>query len=47
VGERLGASVAAALLAAARGARILRVHDVAETRDALSVWQAVAAARPA
>ena len=47
VSERLGASVAAALLAAARGARILRVHDVAETRDALSVWQAVAAARPA
>jgi dihydropteroate synthase len=47
VGERLGASVAAALLAAERGARILRVHDVAETRDALSVWQAVAAARPA
>ena len=47
VGERVGASVAAALLAAERGARILRVHDVAETRDALSVWQAVAAARPA
>ncbi|MDR2788775.1 MAG: dihydropteroate synthase [Candidatus Accumulibacter sp.] len=41
VGERLGASVAVALIAAERGARILRVHDVAETRDALSVWQAV------
>ncbi|MDR1934679.1 MAG: dihydropteroate synthase [Candidatus Accumulibacter sp.] len=41
VGERLGASVAAALLAAERGAKILRVHDVAETRDALRVWQAV------
>ncbi|MDR3300511.1 MAG: dihydropteroate synthase [Candidatus Accumulibacter sp.] len=41
VGERLGASVAAALLAAERGAKIVRVHDVAETRDALNVWQAV------
>ncbi|MCZ7563906.1 MAG: dihydropteroate synthase [Burkholderiales bacterium] len=36
-GERLAASVAAALLAAQRGARILRVHDVAATRDALAV----------
>jgi dihydropteroate synthase len=44
VGERLSASVAAALIAAGRGARILRVHDVAETRDALNVWRAVAAA---
>jgi dihydropteroate synthase len=44
-GERLGASVAAALIAAERGARILRVHDVAETRDALRVRQAVAEAR--
>jgi len=41
VGQRLSASVAAALLAAQRGARILRVHDVAETRDALAVWQAL------
>lgn len=41
VGERLAASVAAALIAADRGARILRVHDVAETRDALSVREAV------
>jgi dihydropteroate synthase len=47
VSERLGASVAAALFAAVRGARILRVHDVAETRDALRVWEAVSAARPA
>jgi len=38
-GERLAASIAAAVLAAERGARILRVHDVAETRDALAVWQ--------
>jgi len=41
VGERLPASVAAALLAAQRGARILRVHDVAATRDALAVWRAL------
>ncbi len=42
VGGRLAASIAAALLAAQHGARILRVHDVAETRDALAVWQALA-----
>ncbi len=41
VGERVYASVAAALLAVQRGARIVRVHDVAATRDALAVWQAV------
>jgi dihydropteroate synthase len=45
VTERLAASVAAALLAAQAGARILRVHDVKETRDALAVWQAVRAAQ--
>ncbi|MBW7903697.1 MAG: dihydropteroate synthase [Rhodocyclaceae bacterium] len=43
VGERLPASVAAALLAVEGGARILRVHDVAATRDALAVWSAVRA----
>jgi dihydropteroate synthase len=41
VSERLAASVAAALMAAQKGAAILRVHDVAETRDALAVWSAV------
>jgi dihydropteroate synthase len=41
VGERLAASLAAALLAAQQGARILRVHDVRETRDALAVLQAL------
>ncbi|MBI2317028.1 MAG: dihydropteroate synthase [Betaproteobacteria bacterium] len=41
VGERLAASVAAALLAVERGARIVRVHDVAATRDALAVLAAV------
>jgi len=38
---RLAASVAAALLAVQRGARIVRVHDVAATRDALAVLAAV------
>jgi dihydropteroate synthase len=42
--ERLAASLAAALLAAQRGARILRVHDVAATVDALEVWYAAGAA---
>jgi dihydropteroate synthase len=40
VGERVHASVAAALLAVQRGAKIVRVHDVAATRDALAVWLA-------
>lgn len=39
-GERLIASVAAALIAVDRGARIVRVHDVKETRQALQVWLA-------
>jgi dihydropteroate synthase len=39
--ERVHASVAAALLAVQNGAHIVRVHDVAATRDALAVWQAV------
>jgi len=43
VGERVFASVAAAVLAAEYGARILRVHDVAATVDAMKVWAAVAA----
>lgn len=41
VGERTAASVAAALAAVARGASILRVHDVRETVDAIRVWQAI------
>jgi dihydropteroate synthase len=40
VGERLAGSLAAALLALQGGATILRVHDVKETRDVISVWQA-------
>ena len=39
--ERLAASLAAALLAVERGARIVRVHDVAATRDALEVLAAL------
>lgn len=39
-GERLAASVAAALAAVQRGAHVVRVHDVAATVDALKVWQA-------
>jgi dihydropteroate synthase len=38
--ERVSASVAAALAAVLRGARIVRVHDVAPTVDALKIWQA-------
>ncbi|MDM3871298.1 dihydropteroate synthase [Porticoccus sp. W117] len=41
VGERLMGSVTLALLAAQRGAAILRVHDVKETADALRMWAAV------
>ena len=41
-GERVYGSLAAHLVAAQRGARIVRVHDVAATVDALKVWQAVA-----
>ena len=43
VAERLAASVAAALAAVQQGASIVRVHDVAETVDALKVWRSLAA----
>jgi dihydropteroate synthase len=43
VGDRLPASLAAAVLAAQRGADVLRVHDVAATRDALAILAAVGA----
>ena len=45
VGDRLTASVTAALLAIEHGAHIVRVHDVAETRDALRLWSAVKSIR--
>ena len=39
---RLPGSLAAALAGVVAGVQILRVHDVAETRQALAVWQAIA-----
>lgn len=39
--ERMAGSVAAAVIAVQRGARMVRVHDVAATVDALAVWNAV------
>jgi dihydropteroate synthase len=41
IGERMPASIAAAMLAARAGAHILRVHDVAATKDALAVLSAL------
>ena len=41
VGQRMPASVAAALIAVQRGANIVRVHDVRATVDALKIWNAV------
>jgi len=41
--DRLVGSVVASLLAAQRGATVLRVHDVRDTCDALRVWQAITA----
>jgi len=40
VEQRMAGSIAAALYAIGQGARIVRVHDVAETVDAINVWQA-------
>lgn len=44
VEQRLAGSIAAMLCAVSRGASIVRVHDVAASRDALLVWQAIAEA---
>lgn len=41
VDQRLAGSIAAALAGVAHGAKVLRVHDVGETRDALMIWQSV------
>ena len=41
LGERATASVVGAVLAVERGARVVRVHDVAATRDGLRVWEAM------
>jgi len=43
VGERLPGSLAGALHALGEGVQILRVHDVAETRQAIAVWRAIGA----
>lgn len=47
VGERLPGSITLAILAAQRGAQIIRVHDVAATVDALKIVTAVEGASPA
>jgi len=39
--DRVAPSIAAAIMAADRGAQIVRVHDVAETVDALKLWEAI------
>lgn len=39
--DRVSSSIASAIMAADRGAKIVRVHDVPETVDALKVWEAV------
>lgn len=41
VDQRLSPSIAAAILAADRGAKIIRVHDVPDTVDALKLWEVV------
>lgn len=46
VGERLGGSLATAVLGAERGADVLRVHDVRETAEALRVAGAIGGERP-
>jgi dihydropteroate synthase len=46
VGQRMPASIAAALLAVQRGASIVRVHDVRATIDALKIWNAVNTENP-
>jgi len=43
VEERLHASLGATVAAVALGARIVRTHDVAATRDAVAIWQAMQA----
>lgn len=44
--DRAPGSIAAALMAAGEGVQILRVHDVAETAQALAVWRAMAEVAP-
>ncbi len=44
--DRVASSIAAAVMAADRGAKIIRVHDVPETIDALKLWEAVQGQQP-
>jgi dihydropteroate synthase len=44
--DRIEGSVAAALIAVQKGAILVRVHDVAATRDALAVWHGVSSGAP-
>lgn len=44
--QRMPGSLAAALAGVARGAQIVRVHDVAETIQAITVWQSIAQGEP-
>jgi dihydropteroate synthase len=46
VGQRLSASIAAALIAVQHGASIVRVHDVRATVDAMKIWNAVSRFEP-
>ena len=46
VGERIGGSLAAAVVGQLRGADVLRVHDVAATREAIQVTDAILGTRP-
>jgi dihydropteroate synthase len=41
IGDRMSASIAAALMAAQAGSAVIRVHDVRETVDALKIWHAL------
>jgi len=45
-GERLAGSLAAACLALESGARLIRTHDAAETRDVIRIWEAARGASP-
>jgi dihydropteroate synthase len=45
-GQRVSGSVGAALAAVGQGAHLLRVHDVAATRDAITVWEAATCGAP-
>ena len=45
--QRMPGSLAVALAGVVQGAQMIRVHDVAETRQALSLWRAATTGEPA